>query len=368
MRYIISGGGTGGHIYPALAILDKIKQRDKDAEILYVGTSGSLEEELATRYGYNFKSVRVKGLPRRFNFDTFKSLKILLDGINDSKKLIKEFKPDVAIGTGGYVSFPIVMLSQRRNIPTIIQEQNAFPGKSNRILAKKAKAVAIAFKEASDKLGVDTTFISGNPIRDEFFKLDKYKSREKLGFKSNEKIVLSFGGSGGQESINNAIINILENYNPSYTLVHITGKSWYEEFMEEIENKGIIIPDNVKILDYSYELPLYLSSSDLVVMSSSAISLAEISALGLPSILIPKAYTADNHQVYNARSYENMGASIVYTEDELNGKNLNNSINDLLNNKDRLDEMSFNTKKFAKKDSTDLIVDKIFEISGFYEK
>lgn len=363
MRYMVSGGGTGGHIYPALAIFDELKRRDPEGEFLYVGTPNGLEKELATRAGYDYETVRVMGMPRNISIKSLRSGIELLKGLKDAKKIIKKFKPDIVIGTGGYVSFPVLFISQRRGIKTLVQEQNAFPGKANRVLAKNADIVAIAFEDAKKRLDTDKTILSGNPIRPEFNNVNKKESRKNLGIKEDEKLILSFGGSGGQESINDAIVEVIKKINGTkYNLIHITGRPHYDGFIKELEKKDIICEDNINILDYSHEIPKLLSAADLSILSSSAISLAEVSVLGVPSILIPKEYTADNHQEYNAIAFENAGASKMILEKDLNGVILYNSIVDILEDQSKMQKMSDCAKIFSKPNSTELIVDKIFEI------
>lgn len=363
MRYLITGGGTGGHIYPALAILDELKRRDPDGEFLYVGTPHGLEKELALRAGYDYKTVRVKGLPRSISFDSIKTGIELLKGLLDANKILKTFKPDIVIGTGGYVAFPVVFLAQRKNIKTLIQESNAFPGKVNRILAKKANGIAIAFEDAKKRLSSNNCFLSGNPIRPEFIDVNREASRHELGINEDEKVILSFGGSGGQESINDSILGIIENNkNLSFRLIHITGRPHYNQFMDSLKDKKIDLEENIEILDYSHDIPKLLASSDLAILSSSAISLAEVSVLGIPSILIPKAYTADNHQEYNARAFESAGASTVFLENELNSENLLKSILNIIDNETKMKKMGECAKILSKPNSTELIVDKIISI------
>ena len=321
MKIIISGGGTGGHIYPALSILDTIKERKPDTEVLYIGTEGSLEESLATRAGYNFKSVTVKGMPRKINMESIKSGFALLKGLWEAKKILDVFEPDIVIGTGGYVSFPIVFMAQRKGILTYVQEQNAFPGKANRYLAKKAEGVFIAFEDAKERLDNKNIYMAGNPIDKKYNYLTKLDARKHMDLKEEDNLVVSFGGSGGQESINDAIVDIIKRGLPEdLKLIHITGKGHYEDFIDQLRDLNVTIPKNVEILDYSHQMPLLLSSADLVVMSSSAISLAEVEALNKKTILIPKSYTADNHQVYNARAFAKNNISKIILEQNLNGE------------------------------------------------
>lgn len=359
MRYILSGGGTGGHIYPALAICDELKRKDKEAEILYVGKKDSLEEELVTKKGYEFKPIHISGLPRKkINKETIITMVNLMRGLNESNKIIDEFQPDIVIGTGGYVCCPIVLKAQQKGIMTIIQEQNAYPGKTNRFLSKKADLIFLNFKEAKKYFKNPNIIFTGNPIRNDFLHIDRNKARNELKLDNNEKFVFSFGGSGGQESTNKAIKEILQkNFKIDFKLVHVTGREHYEDFIKNVD-----IPENVKILDYSFEVPKYLMAADLVIASSSAMTLAEISAVGLASILIPKAYTAGNHQVFNANSYKDKNASIVITEDRLTGKFLFDTIEEIINNDSYRKTMAENSKRMGNPKAVEEIVNEIIKL------
>ena len=364
MKYILSGGGTGGHIYPALAIGEEIKKQDKEAKILYVGKKNSLEEELAKKYGFDFQGIDVSGLPRKkINKDTVITFFNLMKGLKECTKILDNFKPDIVIGTGGYVCAPIVFKAQQKKIKTAIQEQNAYPGKTNKILAKKADYVFINFMEAKKYLNNDNIIFTGNPIREVFSHLDRQKSRDALKIKKDEKFVFSFGGSGGQESTNDAILEILNKKEKlPFKLTHVTGRDHYDYFMGKLGE----VPENVEILDYTHKVYDYLSSADLVIASSSAMTLAEISAIGIASILIPKAYTAGNHQYYNAMSYSNMGASSVIEEENLNGDTLLDGIEKILNKDEDRKLMADNSKKLASPDAVSKIVEIL--LKWFYEK
>ncbi|EFI42181.1 undecaprenyldiphospho-muramoylpentapeptide beta-N-acetylglucosaminyltransferase [Peptoniphilus sp. oral taxon 386] len=359
MKYILSGGGTGGHIYPALAIANELRKRNRDNEILYVGKEGSLEEELVKTYGIDFEPIHIEGLPRKkINKQTFITMLTLFKGLRECNKIIKKFKPDVVIGTGGYVCAPIVLKAQQKKIKTVIQEQNAYPGKTNRLLAKKANLVSLNFEEAREYLNTDNIIITGNPVRDDFENIDRENARRELGILDSEKFVLSFGGSGGQESTNEAVIDIIKSKKDiNFKFMHITGKTHYNKFMENLNKNNI--SENITILNYSYEIPKLLMASDLVIASSSAMTLAEVSAVGIASILIPKAYTAGNHQVFNAKSYENKGASKVILEENLNGDILYNNIVELISNDNLRNGMALNSKKIGNIEAVKLLVDKI---------
>lgn len=358
MRYLITGGGTGGHIYPALAIAKEIKDKYKDAEILYVGTKEGLEAELVPREGFEFKTIRVKGMPRKLNKQSLIAIKALLDGLNDSKKILKDFKPDIVIGTGGYVCGPMVYMASKLNIKTLIHEQNAFPGITNKILSRYVDKVAITFEEAIKYFKYpDRVINTGNPIRSQILNIDKKIAYKELKLESNKPLILSFGGSGGQKKLNDVMLNFIEkNLKSNIQIIHITGTRLYDDFISEIKEKNIIIPNNIQIVPYFYKMPEALNIAKLVITSAGAITLAEISAVGVASVLIPKSYTAENHQEYNAKSFEVNGASKVILEKELTNVLFLNTINELLENEEKLHEMGKYSKNLGKLDAAKNII------------
>ncbi len=359
MKYLISGGGTGGHIYPALAIAKEIKNKYADAEILYVGTAAGLEAEIVPREGYEFKTIRVKGMPRKLNKESLIAIRELLYGLKDSKKIIKDFKPDIVIGTGGYVCGPVVYMAKRLKIPTLIHEQNAFPGITNKILSRFVDKVAITFDEAKPYFKYPERVINtGNPIRSEILHIDKNAAYAELNIDKDLPLILSFGGSGGQKKLNDSILGFIESNieNSNIQLIHVTGNRLYDDFMEQVKSKNIILPNNIKILPYLYKMLEALNIATIVVTSSGAITLAEISAIGVPSVLIPKSYTAENHQEYNANAFKDSGASVVILEKDLNSELFNNTIKELLNNQEKRSEMGISSRSMGKLDAAENIV------------
>nr|WP_300002296.1 undecaprenyldiphospho-muramoylpentapeptide beta-N-acetylglucosaminyltransferase [Tissierella sp.] len=358
MRYLISGGGTGGHIYPALAILNEIKLHDKDAVILYVGTEQGLEAKLVPKEEIDFKTIRVEGIPRSISKDSLIALRELLYGLKESGRIIDDFKPDIVIGTGGYVCGPVVFKAARKKIPTLIHEQNAFPGITNKILSRFVDRVAVTFEESIAYFKFPERVIKvGNPIRSEILNIDKKQAYEKLGLSPDKATVLCFGGSGGQRSLNESMRDMLKSLDSvDFQVIHVTGERFYEEFMEDIKDLNLN-KDRIKILPYLYEMAEALNIADLMITSAGAITLAEVSSIGIPSILIPKAYTAENHQEYNARSFEKKEAAIVILEKDLNGEKLKDVLIPLLNNPEKLKKMSQNSKSLGQTDSAGKIYD-----------
>ncbi len=350
MKVVISGGGTGGHIYPAVAIIEELKKRDSNIDILYIGSKNSMESELIPSLGINYKSIEVMGLPRKINKKFFKSIFVLLKGLRQAKKILKDFKPDVVIGTGGFVTGPVLYKAHKMGVYTIFHEQNSYPGITNRILSRYVNAMAVTFKESIKFFkNNDKCVVTGNPIRNRFEFLNREQSLKFFEIDENSKNIFSFGGSNGSEELNKAVLGILDKFceNEKISLIHVTGKLNYDKFLEEIKNKDIKIGNNVKILPYMTEMDKAYGVSDLVITSSGAITLAEISKIGLASILIPKAYTTENHQEFNARAYKDIGASELILEKELNSDLLWENIEKIIFDNSRLEQMKENAKKLA---------------------
>lgn len=365
MRYLITGGGTGGHIYPALAIATEIKNRHKNGEILYVGTEKGLESELVPREGLDFKTIRVKGMPRKINKEAFLAIKELILGINDARRIIKEYNPDIVIGTGGYVCGPVVYMASRMKIPTLIHEQNAFPGITNKILSRFVDKVLITFEESKKYFKYpEKVIVTGNPIRKSIVEVDKDSAYMNQNINQNIPFILSFGGSGGQKKLNHAMLDVIERNvsNNNIQIIHVTGKRFYDEFIKEMESRNINLGENIRVIPYFYDIPQGLNIADLVITSAGAITLAEVSAIGVPSILIPKGYTAENHQEYNARAFEDKGASYLILEKDLTGEGLNKIINKIIYDKKKLEDMATNSKRIGKLDASEKIANIIDDL------
>ncbi len=358
MRVLITGGGTGGHINPALAIAQKVKSADTSNEILYVGTKNSMESELVPKAGFEFKSVTAKFLRRKISIENIKTIFASIKGVVEASGIINQYKPDIVIGTGGYVCGPVVLAASLKKIPTMIHEQNVFPGITNKLLSKVVDVVAISFGEAEEYFPVNVRHklvTTGNPVRKEILNTDRKSSRRNYKLKSSDIFIYSFGGSGGQVSLNKAITEVIKKYNgiDNIRILHVTGKRLYEDFQKQINN--IKIADNIEIRDYMYDAPTALAASDIVIGSAGAITIAEITSIGVPSILIPKTYTAENHQEYNARALEKEGASKVILEKDLTGNKLISSIEEIIANKNTLNTMALNSKRLGNANAEDKI-------------
>ena len=345
MKYLISGGGTGGHVNPGLAIAKEIIKNEPDAEILFVGTKNGLESKLIPREGFNIEFIEVSGFKRKLSLDTFKTIAKLLKSFSYIGKILKEYKPDAVIGTGGYVCGPVVYLASKKKIPTLIHEQNAFPGVTNKILSRYVNAVAISFEEARQKFkGKAKISFTGNPVRAELFDQDRNKSREKLQIPDNKPLVVVFGGSLGAEHLNECVIDIINLHSTElpYCLLLATGMKHYDKVMERIK---VELPPNIIVEPYLYNMGEVLAASDLAVCRGGAITISELSALGVPSILVPSPFVAENHQEHNARALENKGAAVVILQEQLTSDILYGQIQKLISNRDLRIKMASNARK-----------------------
>ncbi|MGX9757395.1 undecaprenyldiphospho-muramoylpentapeptide beta-N-acetylglucosaminyltransferase [Clostridioides difficile] len=370
MKVLLSGGGTGGHVYPAIAIANKIRDEHPDAEIMFVGTEKGIESEIVPKYGFELKTVTVQGFKRKIDFDNVKRVFKLFKGLEQSRKIVKKFKPDVVIGTGGYVSGPVLFNASMGKIPAIIHEQNSFPGVTNKILSKTVTKVLTSFEDSHKRFpeaAEEKLVFTGNPVRKEILLSRKNIARKNLGISEEKKMVLCYGGSGGSRKINDAMRLVIKNMvNEDIAFIFATGKSYYEEFMESISN--INLKPYQKVVPYLEDMANALAASDLVIGSAGAISLAEITALGKPSIIIPKAYTAENHQEYNAKSIEKQGAGIAILEKNLTPESLNTSVFKLLGDRELLVDMANASKNIGRPEAIDLIYDEIIKVYNSTQK
>lgn len=364
MRVLLSGGGTGGHVYPAIAIANKIKEEHPEAEILFVGTQKGIESEIVPKYGYKLETVTVQGFKRKIDLDNVKRVFKLFKGLEQSRRIVKKFKPDVVIGTGGYVSGPVLFNSAISKVPTVVHEQNSFPGVTNKILSKMVTRVLTSFEDSHKRFPEESRSkltLTGNPVRKEILNARKSIARRHLGISEDKKMVLCYGGSGGSEDINKAMKLVIENMvKDDVAFIFATGKYYYEEFSSEIDNLNL--KPYQKVVPYLEDMANALAASDLVIGSAGAISLAEITALGKPSIIIPKAYTAENHQEYNAKSIENQGAGIAILEKDLTPQKLNETVFTLLGDKEKLIDMANSSKNIGKPEAIEIIYDEILKI------
>lgn len=339
MRLIISGGGTGGHIYPAITIAREVAKLTDNCRILFVGTKQGLEADIIPKEGFDFSTIEVRGLERRISWQNIRTLLSTAGSIWSSAKIIKRFKPDVVIGTGGYVCGPVLLAASLLNIPTMIQEQNVIPGITNKILSRFVDKIAVGYQEAEQYFGrykPEQIVFTGNPIRPEVMSAARTEGKAVLGLDPDKLTLLVVGGSRGARSINNAMFEVYKHFNKSsrIQILHVTGQSEYNSIVGNIKQSGIDISGdgNIIIKPYLYNMPLALAAADLAIFRAGAVGLAELTARGIPAILIPYPYAAENHQEFNARVLEAYGAAKVLPDKELTGVKLVTTIENLIDN------------------------------------
>lgn len=367
MKIAVSGGGTGGHIYPALALIREIQKESEDDEFLYIGTENGLESKIVPRENIPFKSIHITGFKRKLSFDNIKTVLRFLKGVRDSKKMLKEFKPDVVIGTGGYVCGPVVYAAAKLRVPTIIHEQNSVPGLTNKFLSRYVNKIAVCFKEAEEYFPKEKVVFTGNPRASEVRGQDGIRGRLSTGLKTNLPAVLIFGGSRGARPINESVVRSLAEFaEKPYQILYVTGDAHFEEVKKEVDLVGN--PQNVVIKPFIHNMPEVLAGVDLVVSRAGATTLAELTSLGIPSILIPSPYVTNNHQEKNARSLSDGGAAELLLEKDLNSKALLQKIDSVMLNKEKQKDMKIKATKMGVPDSAGRLYKVMKQITNTKQK
>ena len=365
MRVLLTGGGTAGHINPAIAIANYIKEKEKESEILFVGTQRGLEKTLVPKCGYDIKFIDVMGLRRSLSAENIKVFINYIKSMGDARRIIKEFKPDIVIGTGGYVCAPVIKAAAALKIPTLIHEQNVFPGLAIKMLSGKADITAISFEETRSMMKAKKMVLTGNPLRPDLFKVhDIDLVRAQYGF-DEKPLVLMFGGSLGADKINEALAEMIINRKTKdFNLIASTGEKHFEEVSKKLSDAGVKLEKlrNVKILPYIYNMEEIFFAADVVVGRSGAITVSEITALGKAAVLIPSPYVAHNHQEYNARYLEKNGAAKVILENEVSGEKIAGEISSILKSPALLEKMQSASRKIGIADACETIYNCIKEI------
>lgn len=366
MKVIIAAAGTGGHINPGIAIANKIKQEERDSKIIFIGTIRGLENDLVPRAGYELKTIDAYGLSKKISIDNFKKMYKTFKGYGQAKKIIQEFKPDIVIGTGGYICGATISAAHNLGIPTMLHESNAFPGKAIQMLAKKTDTIMVSFKDAMDRIkNAKNIVFTGTPvkiIKKEYSKKEREDIIFNLGLKPDIPIVLVFGGSQGAQRINEAIISIIkENKNQDYQMIWATGPKQFDIIKEKLENLKININNvkNMKIVPYIYNMEEIMNNVDIIVARSGAMTITEISNLGKPSILVPLPNVSHNHQYYNAKVLEDAGASEIIIDSDLNSEKLETAIKRIVLNENKLNQMGINALKMSCVDAEEKIYKEI---------
>lgn len=330
MKILVTGGGTGGHIYPALAFVKYVQSIDPNASFMYVGATRGLENKIVPQMNIPFKTLEIQGFKRSLSFDNVKTIQLFLKSIRQAKKILNEFQPDVVIGTGGYVSGAVVYAAAKLNIPTIVHEQNSVPGMTNKFLARYVDRIAVAFEDAKHYFPKQKTSLVGNPRAQEVANVQESAILKQYRLDPTKKTVLIFGGSQGAMKINQAVLEALPEFSKKeYQVLYASGERYYEEIEEKIgmAKDGF---KNISIQPYIDQMAEVMANSDLLIGRAGATSIAEFTALGLPAILIPSPYVTNDHQTKNAQSLVNAGAVTMISDATLTATNLVAAVDEIM--------------------------------------
>ena len=361
-RYLISGGGTGGHIFPALAIANKIKAENPDAKILFIGASDKMEMRRVPEAGYPIEGLEIHGISRDKSFSGMLcNLRLpaeMLKAMHKAKKIIREFKPDLAIGVGGFASGPALKAAAQLGIPTLLQEQNSYPGVTNKMLAKKAKTICVAYDGLERFFPAEKIVKTGNPVRKEILELERKKPEayQYFNFTQEKKTVLVVGGSLGARTLNNTMAAHLDEFRKAdLQLLWQTGENFYKSIDPELLKQQ---DEHIRIVPFIKNMNDAYSMADVIVSRAGALALAELTLVGVPTILVPFPYAAEDHQTFNAKALSTKDSALLVTDKEAQTK-LMPMLLQLVADPDRMRTLGDNIKHFAQPDAIDLIYKEI---------
>ncbi|MBI3753337.1 MAG: undecaprenyldiphospho-muramoylpentapeptide beta-N-acetylglucosaminyltransferase [Deltaproteobacteria bacterium] len=362
MRIVLTGGGTGGHLFPAIALAEEFKARDRDCRILFIGASSGIEKEIVPKYGYPLELLDIEGFKGRgLSHKVSAGLKAAM-GVLTAKKILQSFQPDRVVGTGGYSSGPVILAARLLRVKTAILEQNAVPGLTNRILGRVVNKIFVAFEQSKKFFPGGRVIFAGNPVRREIIGSRRVPSGRGQGSK-DKFTILVFGGSQGAKAVNTAFSDALEylaDIRDSLNIIHQTGDADYQTVKEMYERKGI----KAELFAFIDDMAKAYSMADMVICRAGATSIAEITALGLASILMPYPFAANNHQEINARSLAGKGAAIIMRQDEIIGDALANVIRKFYESPEELKKIREKAKAFGKPNAAEAIAESIIKLVG----
>lgn len=371
MRVLLTGGGTGGHVYPALAIAEIIKKKDPQAEIAFVGTKKGIENKLVGAAGYKLYHVEISGIRRSLSPKNIKTAYLILTSPYKAKKIIKEFSPDIVIGTGGYVSWPLLRAAADMGIPSMIHESNALAGLAVRKLQKYVDVTLTNFEETAEQLDKTGKIVNvGNPMRVRPAEMSKSEARKELGINENDFTVLSFGGSLGALKVNEAILTVMKNFSvkeKGVTHCHAWGSLYNGEFTAKADAEGIS-GDNIKLDEYIYNMSLYMTAADVVICRAGAMTLSELAVMSKPAILVPSPNVTDNHQYKNAKVVADRGGAFLVCESETMSDEIIACLDKLRGDKALRDKMGEQISTLARHDAGEAIYNEMVKLVTVNEK
>lgn len=371
IRLVLAGGGTGGHIYPALAIAARLKELCPMLDLLYIGTAQGLEARLVPRSGLPFRTITARGVVGKGLAGSLKGVLAAGAGVGQAAAILRNFMPHLVLGTGGYVSGPVLLAAALLRFPIAIQEQNAIPGVTNRLMSRFAKLVLVGYEEAVRYFPKGTRVVAaGNPVRHELLAADRWRARQSLGVGDAERLVVIFMGSRGSATVNTALLHMIPSLagRPGLRLLVASGEDHFSRFRRMLEGLGSrgATPANIEIRPYIHDMVTALAAADLVVCRAGAITLAEVTARGLPAIIIPSPYVTHDHQTKNAQALAEKGAAVVLPERELSGERLAGEIIRLVEDPARLGRMAAASRQMGRAEALDVIVEELWRT--FFKK
>lgn len=368
MKVLMTGGGTGGHVYPALAIADTIKRHEPDSEIAFVGTSHGIENKLVPKAGYPLYHVEIQGIRRSLSLSNLKTAWLIFSSIGKAKKLLRAFRPDLVVGTGGYVSWPVIKAASLMGIPTALHESNAVPGVAVKVLEQAVDRLYLCFDESRKYLKHPSRAICvGNPMRMSQDRTNTYaRARETLGIAHKYRwFLLSLGGSMGAEQINLCVLNTMKQYmtnHPEILHIHASGSLEYPASKAMFESLGLNTYDHLQLAEYIYDMPQKMAAADLVISRAGSMTLSELALQRKPCILIPSPNVTNNHQYKNAKVLADRGAAILIEEKDLTPKHLWDTITDLFTHRDKMERMKEAIGEMAVPDANEKIYRSLREL------
>ena len=372
MKFLFTCGGTAGHINPALAVAGAIKEAMPDSEFLFVGAEGRMETDLVPRAGYEIRTVRITNIHRGFSAEDIKhnlnTLKNVVTSTGQAKQIIREFQPDAAVGTGGYVCYPVLKAAHAMGVPTAVHESNAVPGLTTKMLEGVVDTVMVGFEESrANYKHPERVVVTGTPVRGEFMHADKLAARRALGLPEDKPLVASVWGSLGAGHMNEIMTDFIIRAcaNPFFGVVHSTGKAWYQKMTSTLEReKPGYDKLGMDVREYIYDMPLVMAAADLVMCRAGASTLAELTAMGKPAVLIPSPNVTNNHQEKNARVLADAGAAKLLLEPEFTADSLLGLVSELLHHPEQLDVMSEKMRALGVPDATGRIAGIVLDLAA----
>lgn len=364
MRVLLTGGGTSGHVNPALAIADIIKSHDPTAEIAYIGTERGIEKKLVEKEFYTFYPINIRGIKRSLSPSNIKTAYTILTAPSKAKKIIERFHPDIVIGTGGYVCWPPLKAAAQMGIPTVIHESNSYPGLAVRKLEDKVDIILTNFESTASYLKDKSKAVNvGNPVRNSFGETDREQARQRLGIPDNVKfVILSFGGSLGAPKLNEAAVAVMKNFvngHDDVMHVHSGGRNHYEEAAKKFSEEGLEGNPRLVLKDYIYDMSTYMTAADLVICRAGAMTLTELAMMRKAAILVPSPYVTDNHQYKNAKALSDKGAAILMEEKDLSAESICAAVDKVYSNSAYAESLRSSVAEFASADTAERIYEEI---------